>query len=130
MKPSKVFLQIAIACTVLCCATILLGRQSTHDSIDGKWTVTFTIQGQTVSGEMSFQAHGEKLDGKVTTEHTGEGTLNGGAWSHNMLSGIYVFEKHEAIAIAGESKDGKLRGAFSTEGRDGTWEAVRAASQP
>lgn len=130
MKPSKVFLQIAITCTVLCCATIALGRQSATDSIDGRWTVTFTIQGQAVSGEMMFQAHGEKLDGSVKTEHTGEGTLKGGAWSQNKLTGIYVFEQHQAIAIAGESREGKLRGVFSTEGMDGKWEAVRANSQP
>lgn len=100
------------------------------DSIDGPWTVTFTIQGQTVSGQMSFQAHGEKLGGSMETQHTGHGTLNGGAWSHNKLTGIYVFESHEAIAIAAEFRDGKLAGVFRTEGLDGKWEAVPAGTQP
>ena len=105
-------------------------QKTTSDSINGPWTVTFTIQGQTVSGQMSFQAHDEKLGGNVETQHTGRGTLNGGAWSHNKLSGIYVFESHEAIAIAGEFRDGKLAGVFRTEGLDGKWEAVPAGTQP
>jgi hypothetical protein len=105
-------------------------QKAGQGSINGPWTVTFTIQGQTVSGQMSFQTEGEKLGGSVETEHTGHGTLNGGAWSHNKLSGIYVFESHEAIAIAGEFRDGKLAGVFRTEGLDGKWEAVPAGVQP
>lgn len=110
-------------------------QEAESDSINGPWTVTFTIQvsekqAQTVSGQMIFRADGEKLSGSVETQHTGPGTLNGGAWSHNKLSGIYVFESHEAIAIAGEFRDGKLAGVFRTEGLDGKWEAVPAGVQP
>jgi hypothetical protein len=130
MRSGKVVLQIATVCAALCCTAIALDQHATADSIDGDWTVTFTIQGQTVSGRMGFQAHGEKLGGSVETQHTGQGTLNGGAWSHNKLSGIYVFQEHEAIAIAGELRDGKLAGVFRTEGLDGKWEAVRAGAQP
>jgi len=54
--------------------------------------------------------------------------LQGGAWSHNKLTGICVFDKHEAIALAGELRDGKLAGTFRTEGMDGKWEAVRASA--
>ena len=130
MKRTKVLLQIAIACAALCCTTIAVAQHAATDSIDGRWIVTFTIQEQTVSGQMSFQAHGAKLDGSMETQHTGHGTLNGGAWSHNKLSGIYVFDGHEAIAIAGEFRGEKLAGVFRTEGMDGKWEAVRADSQP
>ena len=126
MKPSRIVLQIAIACAALCCTTIVRGQPPATDSIDGDWTVTFTIQGQTVSGQMRFEAHGEKLGGSVETKHTGQGALVGGAWSHSKLSGIYVFEGHEAIAIAGEFREGKLAGVFRTEGLDGKWEAVQA----
>lgn len=127
MRRDKVVLQIAIVCAALCCTGIALDQSGTTDSIDGDWTVTFMVQGQSVSGRMGFQAHGEKLGGSVETQHTGQGTLSGGEWSHNKLSGIYVFPEHEAIAIAGELRDGKLAGVFYTEGRDGKWEAVRAA---
>ena len=130
MRTGKVVLQIATVCAALCCTTIALDQPATTDSIDGAWAVTFTIQGQTVSGRMAFQTHGEKLGGSVETQHTGQGRLNGGAWSHNKLSGIYVFQQHEAIAIAGELRDGKLAGVFRTEGLDGKWEAVRAGAQP
>ena len=129
MKRSKIVLQIAIACAAPCCTTIVLGQRPATDSVDGEWTVTFTIQGQTVSGQMRFQARGEKLGGSVETKHTGQGALIGGAWSHNKLSGIYVFEGHEAIAIAGEFRGGRLTGVFRTEGMDGKWEAVQAGIQ-
>ena len=134
MRRNKVVVRIAIACVALCVTAIGLGQQatsnSTANSIDGKWTVTFTVQGQTVSGQMTFHAAGEKLGGNVETQHTGQGALMGGAWSHNKLSGIYVFEGHEAIAIAGELRGGKLAGVFQTEGMDGHWEAVRWVAQP
>ena len=152
MRHYKVRLLIATACMGIApwCSAVALGQNAPNqngtvqkapvpsasvqkagpDSINGPWTVTFTIQGQTVSGQMTFQADGEKLGGSVETEHTGRGTLNGGAWSHNKLSGIYVFESHEAIAIAGEFREGKLAGVFRTEGLDGKWEAVPAGVQP
>ena len=130
MRRNKVVLQIVAACMGLCCTAIVLAQHATTDAIDGKWIVTFTIVGQTVSGQMTFQAQGNKLGGSVETKHTGQGALNGGAWSHNKLSGIYVFEGHEAIAIAGEFREGKLAGVFRTEGMDGKWEAVRAGAQP
>lgn len=132
-------LRIAIACAALWCAVALGQNATAHNgkvqettpgSIDGQWTATFTIEGQTVSGQMTFRADGEKLGGNLETKHTGQGTLNGGAWSHNKMSGIYVFESHEAVAIAGELRDGKLAGVFRTEGRDGKWEAVPASVQP
>lgn len=116
----------AVACAVLCCAAMAAGQNAAEDPIDGRWTVTFTIQGQTVSGQMTFHAEDERLAGTVETDHTGQGKLNGGAWSHRKVSGIYVFENHEAIAIAGELRNGKLAGVFRTEGMDGKWEAVRA----
>ena len=129
MRRSKVFLHIAIACAALCCTRMTPGQQAATDSIDGNWIVTFTIEGQTVSGQMSFQAHGDKLDGNMETKHTERGVLTGGAWSHNKLSGIYVFQGHDAIAIAGEFREGKLIGVFQTEGRDGKWDAVPAGSE-
>jgi hypothetical protein len=129
MKRGKVFVQISIAFAALCCTTIMAGQHAATDSIDGRWIVTFTMEGQTVPGQMSFQAHGERLDGNMETQHTGRGDLNGGAWSHNKLSGIYIFKGHEALAIAGEFSEGKLAGVFRTEGTDGKWEAVREKSQ-
>ena len=135
MRHSTLTLRIAIACAGLWCCAVAVGQNAadqnaTTRSIDGDWTVTFTIQGQTVSGQMTFHADGEKLGGTVETNHTGTGKLNGGAWSHNKLSGIYVFESHEAIAIAGELREGKLAGIFRTEGLDGKWEAAPASAQP
>ena len=135
----KLLLRMAATCALLWCAVALgqnanvpnsSAQKTTPSSIDGQWTVTFTIQGQSVSGLMNFQAHGEKLGGKLETEHTGPGTLNGGTWSHNKISGIYVFQSHEAVAIAGELREGKLAGVFRTEGLNGKWEAVPASAQP
>lgn len=54
-------LQIVIAHVALCCTAIAPGQRATTNSIDGEWAVSFTIQGQPVSGQMTFQAHGEKV---------------------------------------------------------------------
>ena len=117
-----------MAIAVLCCAFAALAQSAPGPSIDGDWTVTFTVQGQTVPGHMTFHADGDKLTGTVETEHTGRGTLQGGAWTHDKLTGICVFERHEAIALAGELRDGKLSGAFQTEGMNGKWEAQRTST--
>jgi hypothetical protein len=127
MRLLKVFLPIAIA--ALFCTAIEAGQRAAADSIDGIWVVTFTIQGQAVLGQMNFHAQGEKLGGSMDTQHTGHGAITGGAWSHNKLSGIYVFKAHEAIAIAGELRGGRLAGVFRSEGMDGKWEAVRAGDK-
>ena len=120
---SKAVAIITLFCGVL--AGLGWAQQSRTDSIDGNWTVTFTVQGQKVAGSMMFHGDRKKLTGTVETQHTGRGTLTGGAWTQNKLSGIYVFQGHEAIAIAGELRNGKLAGTFRTEGMDGTWQAER-----
>ena len=147
MRHYKLILRIVTACAALGCCTTALGQNAADqngttqtapaqkssvlpNSINGPWTVTFTVQGQSVSGQMTFKADGEKLGGTVDTEHTGHGTLKGGAWLQNKLSGIYVFESHQGIAIAGEFKEGKIAGVFETEGMNGKWEAVPATAQP
>jgi hypothetical protein len=77
---------------------------------------------------MSFQRKDGNLTGTVESHHTGPGKLENLKWQNGRLSATCVFEKHESIALEGELKDGKLSGTFHTEGRDGTWEATRAAS--
>ncbi len=137
MKHLKVLL-IATTWALSCAAALgqnapaqnKTAQEATPGLITGRWTVTFTVQGQTVSGEMTFRTRGEKLDGNVETKHTGRGTLQGGAWSQDKISGIYVFESHQAIAIAGELREGKLAGVFRTEGLDGKWEALPASTHP
>lgn len=126
VKRSRMMRAVAMAGAVLCWSVAALAQGAATDSIDGNWTVTFTVQGQTVSGQMAFHAQGEKLSGTVESAHTGRGILSGGAWMYQKLSGICVFEQHDAIALAGEMRDGKLAGTFETEGMNGTWEATRA----
>jgi hypothetical protein len=128
MNRSRIIRRLGILVAVVWCAAMATAQHPATDSIDGDWTVTFTVQGQTVSGQMAFHAHGEKLSGTVETAHTGRGTLQGGAWLQEKISGICVFEKHPAIALAGELRDGKLAGTFQTEGMGGSWEAVRSGS--
>lgn len=124
----KVSAMIALASAALMCSAMALTQSGPEASsaINGKWTVSFTIQGQTVSGELAFHAQGEKLTGTVDTQHTGHGTLEDGKWTNNKLAATCTFEKHESIALAGELKDGELSGTFHTEGMDGVWQAVRA----
>jgi hypothetical protein len=119
---------IIVMVSALVCSAMALPRQDNQrpNAIDGRWSVSFTIQGQTVNGDLTFQAEGEKLTGTVDSQHTGHGTLKDGKWANNKLSATCSFEKHESITLAGELKDGKLSGTFHTEGMDGAWEAVRA----
>lgn len=97
-------------------------------SINGDWAITFNIAGQSASGTMSFQTKDSNLSGTIESHHTGPGKLENLKWQNGKLSATCVFEKHDSIALEGELKDGKLSGAFHTEGMDGTWEATRASS--
>ena len=130
MAKNKVLATFALISAVLCSTALALsqGSDQTENSINGKWVVSFTIQGQTVTGEMAFQAQGEKLTGTVETQHTGHGTIQDGKWLKNKLSATCTFEKHESITLSGELKDGKLSGTFHTEGMEGSWQAVRATN--
>lgn len=96
-------------------------------SITGEWNITFTVQGQTVSGTLVLAVEGETLTGTVETQHTGPGKLQDGKFTASKLSATCVFDRHESIALMGELHGEKLAGTFRTEGRDGKWEATRAA---
>ena len=96
-------------------------------SIAGEWQITFMVQGQTVPGTLVLAAEGEKLTGTVETQHTGPGKLQDGKFAASKLSATCVFEKHESIELMGELQGEKLVGIFRTEGREGKWEATRAA---
>jgi hypothetical protein len=53
--------------------------------------------------------------------------LQDGKFAASKLSATCVFDRHESIALMGELQGEKLVGTFRTEGRDGKWEATRAA---
>lgn len=130
MLKNKAFAIVAFISVVLVSGALAMSRagDDAAASINGKWVVSFTIQGQTVTGEMTFHAQGEKLTGTVETQHTGHGTIQDGKWANNRLTATCTFEKHESIALAGELKDDKLSGTFHTEGMEGVWQAMRATN--
>jgi hypothetical protein len=96
-------------------------------SIAGEWQITFMVQGQSASGTLVLAAEGEKLTGTVETQHTGPGKLQDGKFAASKLSATCVFDRHESIELMGELQGEKLVGTFRTEGREGKWEATRAA---
>jgi len=96
-------------------------------SVAGEWNISFTVQGQTVSGTMVLAVEGETVKGTVETQHTGPGKLQDGKFAASKLTATCVFERHEAMAMMGEVQGGKLVGTFRTEGREGKWEATRPA---
>jgi len=96
-------------------------------SIAGEWQITFMVQGQSASGTLVLAPDGEKLTGTVETQHTGPGKLQDGKFAASKLSATCVFERHESIDLTGELQGEKLVGTFRTEGREGKWEATRAA---
>lgn len=96
-------------------------------SIAGEWSISFMVQGQTVPGTLVLAVEGETVTGTVETQHTGPGKLQDGKFAASRLSATCVFERHESIALMGELQGEKLVGTFRTEGREGKWEATRAA---
>jgi len=96
-------------------------------SIAGEWNITFMVQGQTVPGTLVLAAEGETVTGTVETQHTGPGKLQDGKFAGSKLSATCVFDRHESIELMGELQGEKLVGTFLTEGREGKWEATRAA---
>src|SRR3974390_1286190 len=99
----------------------------TSGSIAGEWRITFMVEGQSVAGTLVLAAEGEKLTGTVETQHTGPGKLQDGKFVASKLSATCVFERHGSIDLTGEPQGEKLVRTFRTEGREGKWEATRAA---
>src|SRR5258708_5441473 len=95
------------------------------DPISGQWTGTFEVQGQTAEFTFDLKLDGDKVTGKLESEHTGPGTLNKGTWMHNQVSFTVEFSKHESIELVGTLKDGTLSGEFHTEGMVGKWAAKK-----
>jgi hypothetical protein len=123
----------AMMCGVLGLPYVVFGQHQTppitrtaEQSITGDWIIHFQVGHQTVSGNLHFQADGERLTGTVETEHTGPGTIQNGKWSNRKFDATLVFKKHESIVLQGELKDnGTVAGNYTTEGRTETWQAER-----
>src|ERR1017187_5752555 len=96
-------------------------------SVAGEWSISFMVQGQTVSETLVLAVEGETLTGTVETQHTGPGKLQDGKFAASKLSATCVFDRHESFALMGEPQGKKLVGTFLTEGREGKWEATRTA---
>lgn len=95
------------------------------DAITGEWDASFTLQGYpSIPVALEFKLDGDKVTGKISSEHTGPGTFKG-TFVDNKLDITCDFAKHESIAVSGELKDGRLAGEFRTEGMQGTWEAKK-----
>ena len=101
---------------------------SPNDSISGEWDGTFFVTGHITPFVLDLKLEGENVSGKVHSDHTGAGTVNG-TWKQNVLDAKLEFEKHETILLTGELKEGKLVGEFRTEGFVAKWEAKRKAAK-
>jgi hypothetical protein len=110
-------------------SSVASAQQGTQPSgaIAGEWNITFSVQGQSVPRTLVLAVSGETVTGTVETQHTGPGKLQDGKFAASKLSATCVFERHESIALMGELQGEKLVGTFQTEGREGKWEATRAA---
>ena len=117
------------ALALILASSAAVAQQGTRPSgsIAGEWNISFMVQGQTVPGTLVLAVEGETVTGTVETQHTGPGKLQDGKFAASKLSATCVFERHESIALMGELQGEKLFGTFRTEGREGKWEATRAA---
>jgi hypothetical protein len=122
-------IRIVAAFVLVLATSIAVAQQGSQPSgsIAGEWNITFMVQGQSVGGTLVLAAEGEKLTGTVETPHTGPGKLQDGKFAASKLSATCVFDRHESIELTGELDGEKLVGTFRTEGREGKWEATRAA---
>jgi len=120
---------VVVALGLILAGSVAVAQQGTQPSgsVAGRWNITFAVQGQTASGTLNLAVAGETLTGTVETAHTGPGKLQDGKFANKKLSTTCVFEHHDSIALTGELQGEKLVGTFQTEGREGTWEATRAA---
>ena len=120
---------IVLVLELILASSAALAQQGTRPSgsIAGEWNISFMVQGQTVPGSLVLTVEGETVTGTVETQHTGPGKLQDGKFAASKLSATCVFDRHESIALMGELQGEKLVGTFRTEGRDGKWEATRAA---
>ena len=118
---------LVLGLTLASSAAVAQNGTRPSGSIAGEWTISFMVQGQTVPGTLVLAVEGETLTGTVETQHTGPGKLQDGKFAASKLSATCVFDRHESIALMGELQGEKLVGTFRTEGREGKWEATRAA---
>lgn len=126
----RALLVLAITVLFATAASALPAQHSSaasSDSIAGDWDAAFEVEGTTTPATFNLKLDGEKITGKVYSEHTGPGTING-LWANNKLSIKMDFASHESIALTGELQDGKLVGEFRTEGFVSKWRATRKAA--
>jgi hypothetical protein len=126
---SRQVVLVILALGLMLASSVATAQQGARPSgaIAGEWNITFMVQGQTVPGTLVLAVAGETVTGTVETQHTGPGKLQDGKFAASKLSATCVFERHESIALKGELQGEKLVGTFQTEGREGQWEATRAA---
>ena len=126
---SRRVIVVILALGLMLACSVAAAQQGTQPSgtIAGEWNITFMVQRQTVPGTLVLAVAGETVTGTVETQHTGPGKLQDGKFVASKLSATCVFERHESIALMGELQGEKLVGTFRTEGREGKWEATRAA---
>ncbi len=126
-KRSAIWIVLVFGLILASSAAVAQNGTRPAGSIAGEWNISFTVQGQTAPGTLVLSVEGEALTGTVETQHTGPGKLQDGKFAASKLSATCVFERHESMALMGELQGEKLVGTFRTEGRDGKWEATRAA---
>jgi hypothetical protein len=107
-------------------ASRLTAVEDNTDPISGEWNVTFFVHDSKTPATFTLKREGTTITGTAYSDHTGAGTIRDGKWMDGKLSFTLDFKKHESIAItAGELKQGKLAGQFSTEGFTEKWEATK-----
>ena len=95
------------------------------DPVSGTWNVTFEVEGNTVPGKFDLKLNGNTISGTAESAHTGPGTVIDGVLKNDELEFTLKFASHDSIKITGKAKEGRLEGELQTEGRTGTWRAVR-----
>ena len=101
------------------------GPANETDLISGEWEGAFHVSGTTTAFMLELKLDGNKVSGKVASNHTGPGVVSKGSWIDSKLLLTLEFKSHESIEMTGTLKEGKLVGEFRTEGFVANWGAVR-----
>ena len=93
------------------------------DLISGNWNASLVAAGNaTFTLTMKLKLEGEKVTGSYESTHVGSGKIGKGTWAAKKLS-LTLETNHGPITLAGELKQGKLTGKFSSGPMQGTWQA-------
>jgi hypothetical protein len=120
------FVLIALVGGTLCIVfTMPAQNDQQSNQFSGEWEGKFQVNGTATPFTLELKVDGNKVTGRVASNHTGPGVITNGSLANGKLQFRLEFKSHEAIEMTAALKDDRLVGEFRTEGFVANWEATR-----